>query len=120
MNLKFRPVMLAAIAWLVASTVLFCLPGKVLPAAGWMDALKIDKWVHTGIFFLLFVLWSFALSLKVGKHLLWLFLALFSYGCIIEWVQDRFIINRSFDIYDIVADTAGALIGLVFIRYIKK
>jgi VanZ family protein len=45
-----------------------------------------------------------------------------SYGIIMEFVQQRFIPNRSFDVGDIAADAIGCLLGYWFSssRYIKK
>ena len=45
-----------------------------------------------------------------------------AYGVAMEFVQKYFIPNRSFDIGDIMADTVGSLLGLMYStrRYIKK
>ncbi len=45
-----------------------------------------------------------------------------AYGIMMEFVQQRFVSNRSFDRGDIIADVVGCLAGLIFStgRYIKK
>ena len=44
------------------------------------------------------------------------------YGIAMEFVQQNFIPNRSFDVGDIIADGVGCVIGFLFSRkrYIKK
>ncbi len=44
------------------------------------------------------------------------------YGFVIEILQDRFVTNRSFDLYDVVADVVGSICGLGtwFLAYGKK
>lgn len=110
----------AAIAWLVLVSVLFCLPGSALPAAGWMGAIQLDKWVHIGIFSVLCFLWSRALNLNKTFSLMLLAVVAIIYGFGVEVVQDRLIVNRSFDLYDLMADGVGIALGLVALKYIKK
>lgn len=120
MKLSTRSWLLLAIAWFIIATILFCLPGKALPSASWMSTLQVDKWVHVGIFFLSFVLWRRALMIKTAKGKLLLALAAFAYGCLIEAMQHYFIPFRSFDLYDVVADTAGIIAAVIYEGYIKK
>ncbi len=115
-----KPVLLAAILFTLLTAVLFFLPGKNLPAAGWMAELQVDKWVHVGIFFLLCVLWSVALNIQTSAKFLGLASVAFIYGCLVEWVQHNFITNRSFDVYDVVADAVGIVVAFTWWRYIKK
>lgn len=109
-----------AIIWFLIVSVLFCLPGSALPSAGWMGALQFDKWVHIGIFSVLVFLWSRALTINHKISLALLSLAAIGYGFVVEVVQDQFITNRSFDVYDLAADAVGIAVGLVALRYIKK
>lgn len=110
----------AAILFTLITAVLFFLPGNKLPAAGWMGKLQVDKWVHVGIFFLLCALWIVALNITTRKQILALAFAAFLYGCLVELVQDRFVGNRSMDVFDIVADAVGIMAAFVWWRYIKK
>lgn len=115
------PVRLAtAVLYFIFISVMFCLPGSVLPKEDWLSRIYFDKWVHIGFFAVLLVLWLWAL-MPEKKVAVWLLLAALIYGITVEVVQDRFIPNRSFDLGDWAADTVGSFIGLWFwSRYIKK
>jgi VanZ family protein len=116
-----------AISWLIISTYLLTLPGSSLPNESWMDKVGVDKWVHIAMFFILVTAWCRWASLIVDEkkllRVLFAFTLLwFAYGVIMEFVQLYFISNRSFDIWDVVADAAGCIGGAYFSygRYIKK
>jgi VanZ family protein len=81
-----------------------------------------------GMFFLLVWLWCLALKpyytnpVKRKKVFVQVFAAAVLYGIAMEFVQRYWVINRSFDTGDIIADAAGSALGLWFCvgRYIKK
>jgi len=109
------------------SVILFTLPASAFPTEDWLDKIWFDKWVHIGIFFILVILWCWALMNKypAGKlKTVFVIVALIAlvYGIGIEMVQHYLIPNRSFDGGDIIADAAGCLAALFFStrRYIKK
>jgi VanZ family protein len=79
----------------------------------WMALISFDKWVHTGLFAVLLFLWntSFNKGIKFFEFYLLLFAVLF--GLSVEIIQREWIPNRSFDLYDLAADTLGSIIGLV-------
>lgn len=123
--------LLAATTWFIIATVLFTLPGTDFPKEDWLDKIWFDKWVHIGIFILLVVLWCLAWkSLKQNritsanlKRAFWTIAILFiAYGVAIEFIQKYFIPFRSFDVTDMIADSIGSFIGVIFSirRYIKK
>ena len=110
-----------AIAWMILSTIAFCLPGSALPKNDWLGKIQLDKWIHIGIFSIMLVLWcSPFLYRSAQKPLIKLFaemaVTLFAYGVLMEFVQHFFVSNRSFDWGDIVADAIGCLIGFFFMR----
>jgi VanZ family protein len=80
-----------------------------------MDQLQVDKLVHIGLFGILCFLFMFPFKksgIEYKNRLPWFLLVTVSaifYGIIIEFVQRDFIPNRSFDIWDIAADSAGSL-----------
>jgi hypothetical protein len=125
---KIRPSLLPALLWLIISTVLLILPGSAFPEDDWLGKIWFDKWVHLGLFALLVFLWCWSLlrnkmdirALKKGFIVIAL-LAL-SYGIGMEFVQKYFVLNRSFDVGDILADAGGCAVGWFFSyrRYIKK
>jgi VanZ family protein len=109
-----------AILWLVFVSYLFCLPGAAIPTVDWMSRIWFDKWVHFGFFTGIVFLWSRALQVENRNSLLILLILVWSYGLLVEVVQDRFISNRSFDWGDWLADFVGSLAGLwIWLRYIK-
>ena len=73
-----------------------------------------DKLVHLFLFFGLFILWVKAFPSKKGMVLL----LLFFYGIALEILQATLPVNRSFDKFDIIANTLGLITGwLIMILY---
>ena len=111
-----------AICAFVVATLLFCLPGDQLSDASWLEELELDKVVHIGLFAGLVFLWCLPFQLLVEnprrRKIIygWIALSFIAYGVAIEFIQRDFIPFRSFDLYDIVADTIGCAIGWITIR----
>jgi len=114
----YKPV---AISWLILISILFFLPGSALPKDNWLDKIYIDKWVHIGLFAVLVFLWRSSFNWDVNSYnLLLLFMALV-YGFVVELIQLYWVPNRSFDMYDVLSDTIGSIVGLlVWLRVYKK
>nr|WP_235985498.1 VanZ family protein [Spirosoma utsteinense] len=93
----------AAIGWTVAIFIGCSIPGDGLPHAFTGK----DKLMHVSIFMLFGFLWR-QLGYSVWKVLL----AGVAYGLLIEVWQGIMPLNRSFDLYDALADTVGTLIGI--------
>ncbi len=118
---------LPALGWLFISTVLLTLPGSAFPQENWLGKIWFDKWVHIGMFAALVFLFCLGIYKMVKKEnraklFFYTLMAAIFYGIGMEYVQKYFVVNRSFDIGDIIADCVGSLIGLWFssYRYIKK
>lgn len=82
-----------------------------------------DKVAHLGVYALLSLLWVLVATQKKGafKTAFWLvFLILSAYGMVIEVVQGNFIASRSFDVWDIVANTFGIILGLLLYYFGRK
>ncbi|SJZ32981.1 VanZ like family protein [Sediminibacterium ginsengisoli] len=111
-----------AIAWFVISAVLFCLPGSLIPSQSWFyeHIPQMDKIVHVTIFTLLGITLAYPVKKSSVSHrnrVKWfLFVAIMGilYGTAVEFVQRAWIANRSFDVYDIAADTIGCLLAFIF------
>ena len=107
-----------ASVFLIAVTALFCLPGKALPSHNWFDIIHLDKWIHVFLFATLVVLWIFPFTfLKITIHKFYfislgLSLVMLLYGIVMEFVQHFWIPDRSFDLFDIISDGVGCIIGL--------
>jgi len=98
-------------------TTLLCIPGTELPKFKWDNRIWLDKWVHVFFFMVLVILWSNAYSGKkniqnnIEKIFFKIMILAFLYGILMEIVQKSFILNRSFDLLDILANGAGCFIG---------
>ncbi|HVF81212.1 MAG TPA: VanZ family protein [Flavisolibacter sp.] len=110
-----------AVIWILLISVLCFLPGSAFPKQDWLDEVSFDKWVHFGLFAVLLFLWRFHFPYSRPYHFI-LFGLSVVYGFGVETIQHYFISNRSFDLYDVVADMAGSIAGLWFWArvYIKK
>src|SRR5688572_25256735 len=106
-----------AIAALIVTTFLFCLPGGEFPKATWLDKIHLDKFVHVGLFSVLVFLWILPPRSrtndkpKVNRIYFWIIVVFVAYGVAIEFIQVNFIPHRSFDFFDIVADAVGCAFG---------
>lgn len=125
---NIRPSLLFPAIWFIVSTFLLIIPGTAFPKENWLDKIWFDKWVHIGMFGILVVLWCWAMQKKYAAvsmvrnlFIIIAFICL-AYGIAMEFVQKYFIINRSFDGGDIIADAAGCLLGVWFSlrRFVKK
>ena len=77
----------------------------------------LDKLVHVFLFAVLYLLWAEFLGSKTGTNfilLLGLFLAVSAYGIGMEFYQDYFT-TRAFELADIYADAAGAVLAAMYV-----
>jgi VanZ family protein len=107
-----------AFFWIAFVTFLLCIPGKKLPQIWWVSMFQVDKIIHLILFFVLSMLFcSVAYSINKTQKWFWGIAFICSvYGLGMEFVQENFIANRSFDVWDIVADTIGSFAFLVFLN----
>lgn len=105
--------------WAIVILILCGIPGRKIPHISFIDWLRPDKIVHICLFGIQSVLLISALSLRGntgnGESGKWpgVFISIF-YGIIIEVLQNCVFINRSADFMDIIANSIGAFLGLVF------
>lgn len=109
-----------ALFWLALMCTLFFLPGSDIPHEDWMNGLPIDKVVHVGLFCVLLFLWRSAFPARTAHYGLWLLVIAMLYGLAVEFVQKEWIPNRDFDLFDVLADTVGAVAGLLIWRQVYK
>jgi|SRR5687768_7630467 VanZ family protein len=102
---------------LAVATTLFCLPGREFPRINWLDKIHFDKIAHIGLFSVLVFLWilpprsRITDKKKTNSMYLWIATAFVAYGIAIEFIQLNFVAHRSFDFFDIVANTVGCAFG---------
>lgn len=97
--------------WLVFTTVMLALPGNALPKTKIDLIPNSDKWIHVLLFALLAGLWLRAQKLPTPTKAAWVAVLTLAYGIAMEFVQKYWVPRRSFDVMDIWADAAGALLG---------
>jgi len=113
-----------SILWAAFILWLCLLPGRDLPS---VSIVQIDKAAHFIFYVILAWLtasgWQKQQQFKWLKQSTWLkvLVITFSYGFAVEWIQETFTTDRHFDIYDAVANGAGAVAGnwLHYWRYKK-
>lgn len=75
-----------------------------------------DKVVHFIFYFVFVYFWTKSLKNKHFNYLLIiLFLAVIT-GILIEFLQENFTQNRSFDWYDILANSIGAIASFMYVK----
>jgi len=75
-----------------------------------------DKVVHFIFYFVFVYFWAKSLkNIRFNYTLIILVLALLI-GITIEFLQENFTVNRTFDWYDILANSIGAIAGFTFIN----
>lgn len=79
-----------------------------------------DKLAHFGMYFVLqiLLLWQFE-NRSTPKIQRRIFFAVCIYGIVIELTQQLFLADRFFEIFDIIANITGALVGKLFFQYFK-
>lgn len=113
---KHRKVSLfMAIIWTIIIFIGCSLPGRDLPSVDLFD--QFDKVVHFTFFIIFFVFWYFSPTTFYKKSFIWILIAGLT-GFAIEFYQLNFVAGRSFDIWDGIADTFGALAGYFCIHFI--
>jgi VanZ family protein len=113
-----------AVAWTLVIFLLMIIPGSKIPHQGLFGIPHLDKFVHIVIFGLFVWFWFHTTTRSgnqaPGKVLMTIVLVAIGYGTGMEFVQ-YFFTDRDFDLKDILADTAGAVLAWAWIgRGIKK
>jgi len=110
-----------AIGWTILIAVLCLVEFTDLPSFGVSGA---DKYVHFTFHFVFTLLWGFYFLLKLHEiiipKIVSVFLLSLCYGIVIEILQEIVTKTRHVDIFDILANSVGATIALLFFVLIKK
>lgn len=124
-NIKFPYA--PAIAWGIFIFTLSVWPGKDFPSIpDWGDLLSLDKIVHMTFYGLLtwLILWGKRRNTEGAiSFIIMLVVAAFSsgFGWFLEWFQGAYCQDRMSDVMDGIANTIGAVVGLLaFLFYQKK
>jgi len=114
-----------AILWFLFSFYLLTLPGSSLPKFGFLEKIHADKIVHVCMFAILVLL--FLIPFKEHwqkksfiKTAIFFSVLMLGYGIAMEFVQEKFIPNRSFELSDIAADGVGSFLPLIWLLVKQK
>ena len=110
-----------AVSWTILIAVLCLVKFTDLPSFGVSGA---DKYVHFTLHFVFTLLWGFYFWLKLDEIIIpkiaRVVLLSLCYGIVIEILQEIATNTRHADIFDVLANSAGATIALLFFVLIKK
>ena len=110
--------LIPALWWALLILLLCFLPGSAIPELTFLDWLKPDKLVHLFLFGVLSFLMAKGFASQETNGFLQNFPKLIAvlissvYGAIIEVIQEFCIPGRNGDVYDSLADSLGAIIGI--------
>ena len=81
-----------------------------------------DKYVHFTFYFIFVIVWFlYANKTNIAKKVKWIVLfSAIGYGVLMEICQGLFTSNRAPDVLDVIANSLGAITGLLFITMILK
>lgn len=109
-----------AIVWSIVILLLSTRATISLPESMW-DLVAPDKFGHALAYGIECWLLLYAFHKQAFKKpVLWALIISISYGILMEVVQYSFFPNRFFEVYDIIANISGSLIGLLIFRKLKS
>jgi VanZ family protein len=111
-----------AILWIVVIAFACLMPGDKLPNMSFFSKIPhFDKIVHFMMYFIftLFLMSGFSRQYEKtsAKAYIFSFILAFLFGILIELIQEK--IGRSYDMYDMIANTAGIMVSLFLFNPIK-
>lgn len=107
------------IVWILVIFALCAMPPQDIPDPG-IDIPHLDKVVHIGMFFIMSLLICYRYERPALKNIYVVAIAFsFLYGGLIEILQHYFF-NRGGDLWDLLADVAGSVLGCLLFPTVKK
>ncbi|WP_299397773.1 VanZ family protein [uncultured Gelidibacter sp.] len=80
-----------------------------------------DKIHHSGAYFVLtWLIFNYLKTLKIKNALIIALFAASTYGVLMELFQDFLTVNRTFDVYDMIANIFGAIFAVLFVVVYRK
>ena len=115
-----------AMLWALLILVLCGIPGRDIPHISFLESLSFDKFVHASIFFVLilltvrgFVVQTTFLSVKDSARTI-AFILCVIYGGSLEIMQGTLFEQRSASVFDFIANSFGATMGLLFYKKMEN
>lgn len=120
--LEPKAILLIGIIYSTLITVAFLSPTTNLPK---INFTLMDKSIHVAIHWILCLIWLFYVHITdqyhtSSKNVFVILIACFFYGLLIEVSQHLFTQFRTFDVFDILANGIGDLMGLLTFWIVKK
>jgi VanZ family protein len=111
-----------AILWIAVIAFACLSPGDKLPNASFFAKIPyFDKIAHFAMYFIFALFLMSGFSRQYGKAsakaYIFSFIPAFLLGVLIEFIQEK--VGRSYDIYDMIANTAGVIVSLLLFNFIK-
>lgn len=113
-----------AIFWSVIIFLLLVMPPININQEKPLEFSGIDKAIHFLLFGIMVWLWGYyqktisSTRKNLVPHLLRITVIVIIYGIVMEYVQDW--VGRDFDVWDMMADTAGAITGFILLLVQKE
>lgn len=109
-----------AILWSVIVFILLIIPPLAIGDEKKIEIVNLDKIIHFFLFGIIAGLWTYYIKQKQSSFLQYLLILVCTivYGITTEYVQDW--VGRDFDVWDMVADAAGAIVFASWIWYKKE
>lgn len=111
------------ILWAILIAILCGIPGRDIPHISFLEIISFDKFVHAGIFFVLIVLSlrNFSKNNTLKNTTKYYLLAFgIGYGILLEILQGAIFIDRSADVYDVIANSFGCVMATLFFNKLKQ
>ena len=106
------------IVWLISVIILSLMPVNSSLQPKVLHIKHLDKVVHFGMYLVLsFTMLKFMKEIKVPHSIWYVLLFCVILGIGIEYAQNTRLINRNFDIADIIANIIGTFAGIIIFRY---
>lgn len=110
-----------ATIWSAIIFILLTTPGSGLPEQDIFNIPNLDKVLHAILFFVFTWLWAKSIhkdkpNINIKKQIIIIGVIATLYGIALEYVQ--LFVDRDFDVWDMVADGAGAFVCVLFFKKI--
>ena len=118
-HLSERNLFILALFWTIAITIASLASLSNMPR---VEVPGKDKTVHFLFYFVLTLTWNFALQKKYKNWALKYIIVfvVIGYGIVIEVLQEVLTKTRQADLYDVIANSAGTLVALIVIFWLKN
>lgn len=108
-----------ATIWSAIIFILLTIPGSGLPEQDIFNIPNLDKVLHAILFFVFTWLWAKSIhkdkpNINFKKQIIFIAVIATLYGIALEYVQ--LFVDRDFDVWDMVADGAGAFACVLFYK----